>query len=111
MATNFTQCGNVINFTAPTGGVTSGLAVLIGALLAVPVADAAEGELFAGQVVGVFAIAKATGAVTEGQKLYWNNTNNNLTTTASSNVLVGVATAAAASGDATVQVRLDGVAR
>ena len=111
MTTNFQQKGYVVDFTAPAGGVNSGSPLFVGSLFVVPIANAAEAEVFAGKVMGVFEIAKATGALTEGQKLYWNSTNSNLTTTASGNTLVGVAVAAAASGDATVKVRLDGVAR
>lgn len=111
MSTNYLQKGDIVELTAPSGGVTSGAPVLVGALLVVPVADAAVGEKFSGQAVGVFEIAKATGAVTEGAKLYWSNSNSNVTTTASGNTLVGVAVAAALSADATIAVRLDGVTR
>ena len=111
MSKNNIQKGDVINLTAPTGGVKSGVAVLVGSLLIIPVSDAEEGEMFAAQTVGVFSVAKASGAITECQKLYWNSTNSNLTTTASGNILVGCATSPAASGDATVNARLDGVVR
>ena len=43
----------------------------------------------------------------QGAKLYWDNTNKVLTTTASGNTIVGVAAAAAASGDATVAILLN----
>lgn len=108
---NYIQSGKALDLTAPVGGVTSGMALLIGALLVVPVADAAEGETFAGETMGVFELPKANQAFTEGAKLYWSTSNENLTTTASGNTLVGVAAAAAASGDTTAHVRLDGVAR
>ena len=109
---NYIQEGKTLELTAPTGGVVSGNAYLIGALLVVAVADAAETEKFNGTAQGVFELAKATGqAWTEGAKLYWDNTNSRFTTTASGNTLAGVAVAAAASGDAIGTVRLDGVAR
>ena len=111
MAKNLIQKGDVLDLIAPTGGVVSGAPVLIGSILVVPLVTAAETEVFAGQVVGVFEVAKATGVIAAGAKVYWNATNSNLTTTASGNTLVGVAVEAAASGDATVKVRLDGVAR
>lgn len=108
---NYIQSGKVLDLTAPSGGVTSGIALLIGALLVVPVADASEGETFAAETMGVFELPKANQAFTEGAKLYWSTSNSNVTTTASGNTLVGVAAAAAASGDTTAHVRLDGVAR
>ena len=50
---------------------------------------------------------KATGAVSQGAKLYWDNTNKVLTTTASGNTIVGVAAEAALSGDANAKILLN----
>lgn len=111
MSTNNIQRGDVLDFTAPTGGVTSGTPVLIGSLLVVPVADALEDDVFAAQAIGVFEIAKSTNAFTEGQLAYWDDSNSRVTSTATDNTLVGVAAAAAGTSDATALIRLDGVAR
>ena len=46
--------------------------------------------------------------ITQGAKLYWDNTNKNLTTTLTANTLIGAAVSAAAIGDSTVIVRLNG---
>ena len=73
---NFLQPGNSLDLIAPTGGVVSGEPVLIGSILAVPVATKAQTEVFAGQVEGVFELAKLTADVwTAGAKVNWNDTN------------------------------------
>lgn len=109
---NFIQPGNVLELTAPEGGVTSGAPVQIGQLLVVPAVTAAADAKFSGQVVGVFTLAKATGqAWAEGAILYWDAGNDRCTTTATGNLQVGCAAAAAESADTTGSVRLDGIAR
>ena len=104
---NFVQDGDVVTLTAPYA-VASGGGALVGSLFGVAtntVANAAQGEF---AIDGVFDLAKAAGAVTQGAKMYWDNTNKVVTTTASGNTLIGAAIAAAASGDATARVRLNG---
>lgn len=103
---NFVRHDGRLPFTAPAGGVVSGTAYLIGALLVVALFSAAAGAQFTGQVEGVVTLPKASGAVTEGALLYWDNTAKNVTTTPTSNTKIGYALAAQASGDATVQVFL-----
>lgn len=105
---NYVQSGNIVTLAAPAGGVKSGGGVLVGALFGVAAYDADEGVEVETQLVGVFDMPKATGAVAAGAKLYWDSTAKNLTTTASGNKLVGAALLAAGSGEATVRVRLDG---
>ena len=73
-----------------------------------PGADTSMGTVFPFSAIsGVFSVPKASGAITQGALLYWDDTAENLTTTASGNTLVGVAAAAAASGDATVPLLLN----
>ena len=107
MATNFVQEGKALNYTPSGADVASGDFVLIGAIGGIAKTDIADGKTGAVHVSGVFSVAKASGAVTQGQKLYWNTTNSNLTTTASGNTIVGVAAEAAASGDANVKILLN----
>jgi predicted RecA/RadA family phage recombinase len=103
--------GDNITFTAPAGGVVSGVARLIGGLFGIPLQTAAATEPFVLQTKGVFVVNKlGTDVVTEGQLLYWDNGNSRLTTTASTHKLVGCAAAAAGSGVSTVQIRLNGTA-
>lgn len=104
---NFVQDGDVLTLTAPYA-VASGGGALVGTLFGVAtstVANAAQGEF---ATTGVFDLPKASGAITQGAKVYWDNTNKVVTTTASGNSLIGAAIAAAVSGDATARVRLNG---
>lgn len=109
---NFVSPGEVLTLTAPIGGVTKGLGYRIGSLVVLATVTADAGDLFAGLVEGVATVLKATGSAwTEGEKLYWDNSAKKFTDSAGGNTLVGVAAAAAGSGDTTGKVRLDGVAR
>ncbi|HXV60646.1 MAG TPA: DUF2190 family protein [Vicinamibacteria bacterium] len=108
----YAQDAEVVEFTAPTGGVVSGTAYLIGSLLVVATHSAAQTLPFRGRVTGIVEHAKVSAqAWTEGAKIYWDDTAKNFTTTSGGNTLVGVAAAAAANPSATGKVRLDGVAR
>lgn len=111
---NFKQPGKTMTFTAPTGGVVSGRAYLIGSLLVVACATAAEGAEFEGQVEGVFSLPKAgSQAWTEGQKVYWDDSSNKCcTNVATAGQLIGVAAEAVGSGSGATTgiVRLNGVA-
>jgi len=106
---NKVSTGHTMTFTAPGGGVTSGTPVLIGGLLVIPLASAAAGASFAGDVTGVYTLAKAAGtAWTEGQTLYWDSANSNFVTAQSATARrMGAAAAAALSGDVTGLVRLN----
>jgi predicted RecA/RadA family phage recombinase len=107
---NFIQPGDDMTFTAPSGGVVSGNAYLIGALLVVAKNTVAEHLPFPGAAKGVVTLPKHTGtAWTEGELLYWDDGAGEITTVATSNTRAGVAAAAAASGDTTGTVRLSGV--
>lgn len=66
----------------------------------------APGDIAVLALEGVFSLPKATGAVTVGAKVYWDNVAKNVTTTVGSNTFIGYAWQAQASGDTTVQVRL-----
>lgn len=105
----FVQPGETLDLTAPTGGVVSGTGYLIGVMFVIAAITVAEGATFTGVTEGVFTLPKATGAAwTEGAAVYWDNTNKVVTTTASGNTKIGVAIAAAASGDTSGKVRLNG---
>lgn len=111
MSTNYLQPGTVLDLTSPTGGVVAGAAILIGSLVVVPTATVAQTLPFEGMVVGVFTLAKATGATwSEGQVLYFDSAAGNFATAQSATARrAGVAVAAAASGDTTGKVRLNNI--
>jgi predicted RecA/RadA family phage recombinase len=104
---NLIQKGHTLSLTAPAA-VVSGQGILVGSIFGVCTHDAASGDKMDVAVEGVFELPKAAGALTEGVKMYWDNTAKNITTTSTSNTLIGAAVAAAASGDATGFVRLNG---
>ena len=106
MATNYIQEGKSLNYTPSGASVSSGDFILLGAIGAVAKTDIADGKTGAVHICGVFSVPKASGAITQGAKLYWSSANSNLTTTATGNTIVGVA-AAAASGDSNVSILLN----
>jgi predicted RecA/RadA family phage recombinase len=104
--------GEVLTLTAPSGGVVTGTAYLIGSLVVVATRTVAQALPFEGLITGVVTHAKVSAqAWTEGVKIYWDNSAKDFTTTSGGNTLVGVAAEAAANPTATGKVRLDGVAR
>jgi predicted RecA/RadA family phage recombinase len=111
---NYVAPGEVLEYTAPSGGVVSGIAYKIGSVVVIATVDAAEDEKFNGLVVGIVSYTKpGSQAWTEGVKIYWDDSAKKMTSTAGSNTLVGVAAEAVAGGaeDTTGKVRLVGVAR
>jgi predicted RecA/RadA family phage recombinase len=106
---NHIQSGNNITFTA-AAAVISGQGVLAGALFGIAATNAAIGEDFEAETVGVFDIDKtAAQAFAFGAPVYWNDTTKLATSSAAGNKLIGAATLAAAATDATVRVRLNGI--
>lgn len=65
MAKNYVQDGNVLQLTAPTGGVVSGGIYAIGALVVVAIADAAAGQNFPAKTNGVWSV-ETTGTLAAG---------------------------------------------
>lgn len=104
---NFVQPGNSINAVAPSGGVVSGIPVIIGSLPGIPGTTALEGGEFELHLVGVYDIDKATGAAwAVGDKIYWDPIAKKGTKTTTDNTLFAVAVAAAISGATTGRIRL-----
>lgn len=108
MARGYVQEGKTLTLIAPRM-VASGAGILVGAIFAVALHDAATGQPVEARRVEVFDLVKATGeAWTQGQKVYWDNTNFRVTSTATGNTLIGAATQAQASADAVGRVLLTG---
>lgn len=107
---NFIQAGKRMSYTNATiAKILSGAGIVIGGKLYVAYGDievGADGELAA---EGVFELAKGAGAISQGDSLYWDESEAELTKTAEGNVFAGVAWKAADSGDATVIVKLGDV--
>ena len=99
MGTSYISEGCVVTLTAPSGGVTKDVPVLIGRLLVIPQNTVAETLQFDGYVSGIHKVTKVgSQAWTEGANVYWDDTNKYFTTTATSNQYAGVAVAAVGSG-------------
>lgn len=106
---NYIQPGHSLELTAPYA-VASGAGAMIGSIFGVAKVTLAIGVRGNFQVSGVCDIAKASGAVTEGAKMYWDATAKLVTTVPTSNTLIGCATQAQQSADATCRIRLGIVA-
>lgn len=107
---NYVQPGDTLELTAPYQR-NSGEGALIGTLFGVATVTVANGAKANFATKGVFDITKLTAdVVTEGAKMYWDNTNRRLTTTSAGNTLVGVATQAQSGTDTTCRTRLGIVA-
>ena len=90
----YKQPGTVLTLTAPTGGVVSGTAYLVGGVIVIATETVAQTLPFAALVVGVVDVPKnADEAWTEGKKIYWDVADANFTDDADTgtNQLVGVA--------------------
>jgi predicted RecA/RadA family phage recombinase len=105
---NFVQVGEQIEVVAPTA-LASGEGVVIGGMFGVATTTAAVNTPVVLRLVGVVTLPKATGALTQFAKVYWDATNKRVSGTATGNSLIGVAARPAASADAVAYVRLDGV--
>ena len=108
---NYIQLGATIPLVAPYA-VASGDGVLVGAIFGVVTNAAASGDIVETKRHGGYTLpCLSTDTVTQGVKLYWDNTNRRLTTTATNNTLVGAALSAKAAGVSSVVALLDGVIR
>jgi len=108
----YVQDDETIDYT-PSADVAPGQVVVQGDLIGVAKRLIAANTLGALAVEGVFDFPKATGggsAVTVGTTLYWDTANAVATATSVGNKQLGKAVAAAGDSDATVRVRLDGIA-
>jgi predicted RecA/RadA family phage recombinase len=113
MGTSYIQPGEVLEFTAPSGGVTKGVPILIGNLIVIPLDTVAQTLAFRGSLTGVHLVPKADSqAWAEGAIVYLDNSGHVFTTVSTAHYRAGVAVAAVAStgGLVTGYVRLNGVA-
>lgn len=117
MAKNYICEGDRLDYTNATGvDIKSGDPVLIGSTLGVAYTDI-PGELTRTVMIeGVYSLPKDAAIISQGAKVYFDADGNPvggtagsgaLTATAEGNVYAGIAYAAAAGADATVQVKLN----
>lgn len=102
----YVQPGNTIDYT-PSTAVAAGDVIVMGTIIGIASYDIAANTLGALAVCGVFDMPKASGAITPGAAVYWDNTNKNITTTATGNTVAGVAIATAGAADSTVRVLIN----
>lgn len=106
---NYLSPGETVTLTAPAE-TASGDGVLVGSIFGVAQADAAAGAPVVLVRRGRFTLPKSGAeAWAEGDPVYWDGAV--CTAEASGNVLIGAATAPAASPSATGTVLLDGTIR
>lgn len=108
---SFVQPGDVLDLTAPTGGVVSGQGYVVGAIFCVAGVTAPAGTLFAAKTEGVFELTKlGTAVFAEGGRVSWDDTNKRLVAPGTGMFPIGTAVQAYGSGPTTGRVRLDGIA-
>ena len=105
---NWIQPGDIVTVTA-TAAVNSGDGLLVGALFGVAISSAAISTEVELAISGVVDLPKAAVAITQGAKIYWITATSNVTNSATGNTLIGCALEAAAIGETTARVRLNGV--
>ncbi|KQM76708.1 hypothetical protein ASE70_08020 [Sphingomonas sp. Leaf22] len=109
---NYLHAGRTCTFIAPYA-VASGAGFVVGSLFAVASVDTAQGAEVEGEVEGVYAFPKATGANTDaapGTKIYFDTVTKTYSKTSGGNgVLIGATTRAASTTDTVYRVRLNGV--
>jgi predicted RecA/RadA family phage recombinase len=106
MSQTFKQEGRVLTLAAPYNR-NSGEGAKVGAIFGVAVKDVDISDDGQFMTEGVHSLVKATGAVTQGDRLYWDDSAKKLTTDSTAGMLVGVATASALSGDANAMCKLN----
>lgn len=102
---NYVQKGRVVAVAMPYDRL-AGQGVLVGSIFGVCANDALSGVSSSVQVRGVFDVTKDTSTFSQGDKVYWDDSAKKCSSTSTSNVVVGYATQAQLTGDATVRVSL-----
>lgn len=87
--------------------IEAGEIVLVGKRIGIASTLIKPNQLGALDVVGVFAMPKATGAITMGALVYWDAAGENITTTSTNNTLAGYAAADAGADDTEVLVKIN----
>lgn len=113
MSTKYLHSGQLLEFIAPSGGVTVDVPVLIQNVVVVPIESKAQTLAFQGRVEGVISnVLKASGAAwTTGQVLYFDTADATFKTAQSGTARrAAIAAAPALSADTTGTIKLLNVA-
>lgn len=103
---NFSQNGKTLPLVAPRT-VTSGQGAMVGSQFGVATSDVTSGATGEFLTEGVVSLAKTSAqAWTQGQKIYWDDTNHRCDSDGTLGMMIGVATAAAANPSSTGYVKL-----
>ena len=104
----YIQPGDAVTITAPVGGTTSGVGILIGDhLFGIATETVAVGVSTDIMTTGVVEIAKTSALeILAGETCFWDDTGKEVDKTASGQKAVGVAVADAANPSATVKMLL-----
>jgi predicted RecA/RadA family phage recombinase len=105
---NYVHKGITLELVAPYD-VLSGGGLLVTNIFGIANTDALSGTAVNADVMGVFDLAKDASVFAAGDYVYWDAVNKVGCSTVGTNKKIGVAELAAATGDATVRVRLHGV--
>lgn len=101
--------GKVLTLTAPYD-VASGAGAKVGHIFGVANGTYLSGATGEFDTRGVFDLTKDTSTFSQGDLVYWDDAAKKCTSTATSNSKIGSAVQAQLTGDATVRVKLDGIA-
>ncbi|MBR2256549.1 MAG: DUF2190 family protein [Blautia sp.] len=109
---NYWQQGESLDYNNGSGAKIDANTILeLGDVIGIAGTDIEDGETGSIHVKGVFELPKITGAINQGQKVYWYKSsvdaNSGITTTAGSNTPAGYAAQAALSADTKVLVNLN----
>ena len=104
---NFIQDGKTIEYKVAKTAIKSGDVRVIGDVAGVAVTDGAVDETVVLNVTGVYELAKGTGAIKQGQKVYADADGSGIVAKAEDNKAVGCAWEDADEGDTTVLVKLN----
>ncbi len=104
---NYISEAENLQLTAPYN-TASGAGALVGGIFGVAVTTVASGSAGVFATEGEYALAKDSSVFAVGDPVYWDNSGKTVTSTSTGNRRIGVATGAALTGGATVNVKLIG---
>jgi len=107
---NHVADGKIVTIAAAPYARTPGQGLLVGALFGVTIDSCTLNGRADIATEGVFTLPKAAVTITVGEAAYWDDTAKVVTDVSSGNTLIGAFVAAAASGAATVNVRIPATA-